>query len=162
MTHNGQWVSQVISLYSESHPLRPYVINSLLWHDVGSVTWPLHSMTQHEQKVSWEIDSCLNSTPSDLFLKNKCVIWLHTHYGQWVSQEISFYSGSHPFRPCVWYKLSCLKMMQLSPDHHQVWPILNRKSLMKWTHVQIPPHQTCLLRIIVSSGYPPSMTHYEQ
>ena len=93
-------------------------------------------------EFSQEIDPCLNPTQSELSVENICVIWHSTsmtHYGQWVSQEISLYFGSHPFRPCVWYKLSCLKMMQLSPDHHQVWPIMNRKSPTKWTYVGTPP-----------------------
>ena len=39
------------------------VIQALLSEDDASVTWPPPSMTHYEQKVSQEIESCLNPTP---------------------------------------------------------------------------------------------------
>ena len=56
---------------------------------------------------------------SGLSVENNCVVWLPTHYDplwMWISQVISLYSECQPLRPGVWYKLSCPKIMQVSPD----------------------------------------------
>ena len=56
------------------------VIQALLSQDDATVTWPPPSVTHFEQKVSHEMDSCSNPTPSDLSVENNCVIRLPTQY----------------------------------------------------------------------------------
>ena len=76
-----QSLSVIMSPCLRIKQLSPEQKNSM---DLSHVQIPPHLTTTHYDPVWTEslpgYTSCLNPTPSDLFLENNCVIWLPTQY----------------------------------------------------------------------------------